>query len=119
MAPCQLREGVLQDPRIEEAAQDLYASPMQTFWKVTFPLILPGIAGAAMLAFSLSFDDFIITNLNSGQAVTFPMFVWGSAQRGVPMQVNVVGSTLFLEGLSYRAGAWSGPWQAAQASLKT
>ena len=42
------------DPRIEEAAQDLYASPMQTFWKVTFPLILPGIAGAAMLAFSLS-----------------------------------------------------------------
>ena len=45
---------------------DLYATPQQTFWRVTFPLVFPGILGAALLAFSLSFDDFIITNLNAG-----------------------------------------------------
>ena len=68
---------------------DLYATPAQTFWRVTFPLVFPGILGAALLSFSLSFDDFIITNLNAGNTTTFPMFVWGAAQRGVPMQVNV------------------------------
>jgi spermidine/putrescine transport system permease protein len=75
---------------------DLYANESQTFWRVTFPLALPGIIAAALLSFSLSFDDFIITNLNAGQEVTFPMFVWGSAQRGVPMQVNVIGTLMFL-----------------------
>ena len=77
---------------------------MQTFWKVTFPLILPGILGAAMLAFSLSFDDFIITNLNSGQTVTFPMFVWGAAQRGIPPQINVIGTVMFLLALALVLG---------------
>jgi len=62
---------------------------------VTFPLVLPGIVGAALLSFSLSFDDFIVTNLNAGQTTTFPMYVWGAAQRGVPMQVNVVGTVMF------------------------
>ncbi|MDH2416854.1 ABC transporter permease [Nocardioides sp. CER19] len=84
------------DENLEQAAMDLYATESQTFWKVTFPLVFPGILGAALLAFSLSFDDFIITNLNAGQTVTFPMFVWGSAQRAVPMQVNVVGTLMFL-----------------------
>jgi spermidine/putrescine transport system permease protein len=84
------------DGNLEQAAMDLYATESQTFWKVTFPLVFPGILGAALLAFSLSFDDFIITNLNAGQTVTFPMFVWGAAQRGVPMQVNVVGTLMFL-----------------------
>ncbi len=69
--------------------------PPQTFWRVTFPLVLPGILGAALLSFSLSFDDFIITNLNSGSETTFPMFVWGAARVGVPMQVNVVGTLMF------------------------
>ena len=72
------------DPRLEQAAMDLYADEKTTFWKVTFPQVLPGIVGASLLAFSLSFDDFIITNFNSGSSVTFPMFVWGSAQRGTP-----------------------------------
>ena len=54
--------------------------------------MFPGILGAALLSFSLSFDDFIVTNLNAGQTTTFPMYVWGVAQRGVPMQVNVVGT---------------------------
>jgi len=84
------------DGNLEQAAMDLYATESQTFWRVTFPLVFPGILGAALLAFSLSFDDFIITNLNAGQTVTFPMFVWGAAQRGVPMQVNVVGTVMFL-----------------------
>jgi spermidine/putrescine transport system permease protein len=84
------------DNNLEQAAMDLYATESQTFWKVTFPLVFPGILGAALLAFSLSFDDFIITNLNAGQTVTFPMFVWGAAQRGVPMQVNVIGTVMFL-----------------------
>ncbi|SFC08862.1 spermidine/putrescine transport system permease protein [Nocardioides terrae] len=84
------------DANLEQAAMDLYATEFQTFWRVTFPLVFPGILGAALLAFSLSFDDFIITNLNAGQTVTFPMFVWGAAQRGVPMQVNVVGTVMFL-----------------------
>ena len=63
---------------------DLYATPRQTFWRVTFPLVFPGILGAALLAFSLSFDDFIVTNLNAGNTTTFPMYVWGVSQRGVP-----------------------------------
>ena len=75
---------------------DLYATPQQTFWKVTFPLVFPGILGAALLSFSLSFDDFIVTNLNAGTTTTFPMYVWGVAQRGVPMQVNVIGTVMFI-----------------------
>ena len=81
---------------LEQAAMDLYATESQTFWRVTFPLVLPGIVGAALLSFSLSFDDFIITNLNAGQSVTFPMFVYGANQRGVPMEVNVIGTAMFV-----------------------
>ena len=84
------------DPRLEQAAMDLYATESQTFWRVTFPLVFPGILSAALLSFSLSFDDFIITNLNAGQEVTFPMFVWGAAQRGIPPQINVIGTVMFL-----------------------
>lgn len=83
------------DPRLEEAARDLYAGPVQTFLRVTLPIAAPGIAAGAMLAFALSFDDFIITNFNSGSTVTFPMFVWGSAQRGTPVQINVIGTAMF------------------------
>lgn len=83
------------DSRLEEAAMDLYASPFQTFRRVTLPLVLPGIVAAALLAFSLSFDDFIITNFNAGTMTTFPMYVWGAAQKGIPPQVNVVGTAMF------------------------
>ena len=71
------------DPRLEQAAMDLYANEYQTFRRVTLPLVAPGIAAAALLSFSLSFDDYIITNFNaSPSTVTFPMFVWGAATRG-------------------------------------
>ena len=84
------------DSRLEEAAMDLYASEWQTFRRITLPLVLPGIVAAALLAFSLSFDDFIITNFNAGTTVTFPMYVWGAAQRGIPPQVNVIGTAMFV-----------------------
>jgi spermidine/putrescine transport system permease protein len=84
------------DARMEEAAMDLYANEWQTFRLVTLPLVFPGILAAALLAFSLSFDDFIITNFNAGPTTTtFPMYVWGAAQRGIPPEVNVVGTAMF------------------------
>ena len=83
------------DPRLEQAAMDLYANEFETFRKVTLPLVAPGIAGAALLAFSLSFDDFIITNFNSGTLTTFPKFVYVASARGIPPQANVIGSAMF------------------------
>ncbi len=89
------------DPRLEEAARDLYAGPVQTFLRVTLPLAAPGIAAGALLSFALSFDDFIITQFNAGPStVTFPMFVWGAAQRGVPVQVYVIGTAMFVIAVS-------------------
>ncbi|QCW52562.1 ABC transporter permease [Nocardioides dongxiaopingii] len=88
------------DDALEQAAMDLYATPAQTFWKITFPLVFPGILGAAMLSFSLSFDDFIVTNLNSGNTTTFPMYVWGVSRRSVPMQINVVGTVMIVVSLA-------------------
>lgn len=93
------------DPRLEQAAMDLYASEFQTFWKVTFPLVAPGIAGAALLSFSLSFDDYIITNFTSGDVTTFPKFVYVSAQRGIPAQAYVVGSAMFFLALAIALAA--------------
>lgn len=84
------------DPALEEAGRDLYASPTQVFWKITFPLLLPGIMAAALLSFALSFDDFIITNFNAGPATTFPKYVYTAASKGVPAEANVVGSAVFL-----------------------
>ena len=84
------------DNRLEHAAMDLYANEWQTFWRITFPLVFPGIVGAALLAFSLSFDDYIITNLVSGQTETFPMYVWGVSRREIPPQINVIGTAMLL-----------------------
>jgi spermidine/putrescine transport system permease protein len=85
------------DPRLEQAAMDLYANERQTFTRITLPLVAPGIAAGALLAFSLSFDDYIITNFNSSStSTTFPLFVWGASQKGNPPQLNVVGTAMFL-----------------------
>jgi spermidine/putrescine transport system permease protein len=89
------------DPRLEQAAMDLYANERQTFLRVTFPLVAPGIIAASLLAFALSFDDYIITNFTaSASSVTFPMYVWGTASRGTPVQINVVGTVMFLLALT-------------------
>lgn len=84
------------DPRLEQAASDLYANELTTFRKVTFPLVLPGIVAGALLAFSLSFDDFVITHFTAGSSVTFPVYVWGAAGKGIPPEANVVGSAMFI-----------------------
>ncbi len=84
------------DPTLEEAAADLYATPMQVFWKVTFPLLVPGIMAAALLSFALSFDDFIITYFNAGNVTTFPLFIYVAAKGGLPPQANVIASSVFL-----------------------
>jgi spermidine/putrescine transport system permease protein len=83
------------DRNLEEAAKDLGASAFETFRLVTLPLIMPGIFGAAMLAFALSIDDFVISNFNSGTTVTFPLYIFGAAQRGIPVEVNVIAMILF------------------------
>jgi len=84
------------DRRLEEAAMDLGANEWMTFWKVTFPLILPGIMAASMLAFSLSIDDFVITNFVSGTTNTFPIWTYGIIRNALPAQINVIGSVVFL-----------------------
>ena len=84
------------DPRLEEAGRDLYANASAVFWRITFPLLLPGIMAAAMLSFALSFDDFIITQFNSGPETTFPKFVYTAAARGIPPEANVIGSLVFI-----------------------
>jgi len=81
---------------LEEAAADLYANEWQTFWRVTFPLILPGVIAAALLAFSLSIDDFVITNFSAGKTQTFPMYIYAKYRIGIPVQVNVIGTVIFL-----------------------
>ena len=81
---------------LEEAAMDLGANEWTTFWKVTFQLILPGVIAAALLAFSLSIDDYVITAFTSGQTETFPLFIYGSQLRGIPVQVNVIGTIIFV-----------------------
>jgi spermidine/putrescine transport system permease protein len=84
------------DRSLEEAAQDLGANSVQTFLRVTLPLIAPGILAAALLAFALSIDDFVITNFNAGSTVTFPLFIWGAARVAVPPQINVLAAMIFL-----------------------
>jgi spermidine/putrescine transport system permease protein len=83
------------DSRLEEAARDLGADARTTFRTVTLPLIAPGLFGAAFLAFALSLDDFVISNFNSGTTVTFPLYIFGAAQRGIPVEVNVLATMLF------------------------
>ncbi|TFB64669.1 ABC transporter permease [Cryobacterium sp. Hz7] len=84
------------DHALEEAGRDLYGSATQVFARITFPLLLPGILAAALLSFALSFDDFIITNFNSGAVTTFPKYIYVSAARGIPAEANVIASAVFI-----------------------
>ena len=83
------------DRSLEEAARDLGANAFTTFRTITLPLLAPGIIAAAMLAFALSIDDFVISNFNSGTTVTFPLYIFGASQRGIPVEVNVLATMLF------------------------
>ncbi len=85
------------DRSLEEAAMDLGANEWTTFWKVTFPLILPGIMAAALLALSLSIDDYIITQFTAGtNSSTFPLFVWAAIRANLPPQIHVIGTMIFV-----------------------
>jgi spermidine/putrescine transport system permease protein len=86
------------DSSLEEAAQDLGASPLTTFRLVTLPIIFPGVLAAALLAFALCLDDYVITSFVSGNTQTFPLWVYGATRLGVPPQVNVIGTFIFLAG---------------------
>jgi spermidine/putrescine transport system permease protein len=86
------------DRALEEAAQDLGASPLWTFLLVTLPIIFPGVMAAALLAFALCLDDYVITSFVSGGTLTFPLWVYGATRNGVPPQVNVIGTFIFIAG---------------------
>ena len=89
------------DRRLEEAAMDLGANEWTTFWRVTFPLIFPGIMAAGLLAFSLSIDDFVITQFVSGLTNTFPIWVYGVQKNALPVQINVIGSIIFFGAVGF------------------
>ncbi len=94
---------------------DLGADEWTTFRKVTFPLIFPGILAAALLAFALSVDDFVITLFTAGQTVTFPLWVFSASRIGVPPEVNVMGTLIFAVALvAIVAWVW---WQRRAAAL--
>jgi spermidine/putrescine transport system permease protein len=86
---------------LEEAAMDLGANEWQTFRRVTFPLIFPGILAAALLAFALSIDDYVITSFVAGRSITFPLWVFGVSRLGVPPEVNVLGTLIFVTALIF------------------
>ena len=86
---------------LEEAAMDLGADEWTTFRKVTFPLIFPGILAAALLAFALSIDDYVITSFVAGRTITFPLWVYGVSRLGVPPEVNVIGTLIFVTALVF------------------
>lgn len=87
------------DRSLEKAAADLGAGPFTAFRKVTLPLILPGIVAAALLAFAMSIDDFIITSFVAGQTLTFPLWVYGAVKVGIPPQVFAMGTAIFIGGV--------------------
>jgi spermidine/putrescine transport system permease protein len=87
------------DTSLEEAAGDLGAGPWTTFRRVTLPIIFPGVLAAGLLAFALSIDDFVITNFNAGAVKTFPLWVYGAVKVGIPPQVFVMGTLIFLAGV--------------------
>lgn len=88
---------------LEEAAMDLYANGWTTFWRVTFPIIFPGVLAAALLAFALSIDDYVITLFNAGDVTTFPLWVFGVSRLGIPPEVNVLGTLVLVFALGFIA----------------
>ncbi len=84
------------DPHIEEAARDLGASEPQAFWRITMPMIAPGVVSAAVLAAALSIDDYVVSSFNAGQTQTFPLYIFGATRQGVPAEVNVLATMLLI-----------------------
>jgi spermidine/putrescine transport system permease protein len=89
------------DMNLEDAAQDLGATPLSSFWTVTWPLIWPGVLAAGLLVFVLSLDDYVITSFNAGSTAMFPLWIYGASRIGVPPAVNIMGTLIFLLGVVY------------------
>jgi spermidine/putrescine transport system permease protein len=88
------------DRSIEEAARDLGAGAWDTFRLITFPMIFPGVLAGALLAASISIDDFVVTSFVSGSSQTFPLWIWSATRNGLPPQVDVLGTLIFVGGLA-------------------
>lgn len=89
------------DRSLEEAAQDLGANEVQTFWRVTLPLLMPGILGGALLAFTLSLDDFVITFFTAGVgSTTLPLRIYSMVKLGITPEINAVSTLLILASMS-------------------
>jgi spermidine/putrescine transport system permease protein len=89
------------DPALEEAARDLGANDWQTFWRVTFPILAPGVLAGALLAFTLSLDDFVITFFTAGVGTTtLPLFVYGLLKQRVPPEINAVSTLMILASIA-------------------
>jgi spermidine/putrescine transport system permease protein len=88
------------DPHLEEAAADLYANEWQAFWRITFPLLIPGILGGALTAFTLSLDDYVITFFTTGPgSTTLPLQIYARVKTGVTPEVNALSSLMLLASL--------------------
>lgn len=82
---------------LEEAASDLYANEWQAFWRVTFPMLVPGILAGALFAFTLSLDDYVITNFTSGPgSTTLPVRIVGMIRKNITPEINAVSSIMLL-----------------------
>jgi spermidine/putrescine transport system permease protein len=85
------------DPTLEEAANDLGANHFQTFWRITFPILFPGILSGALLALTLSLDDFVVTFFNSGiGTTTLPLFVYGLLKQRVSPEINAISTIMII-----------------------
>ena len=84
------------DPTLELAAQDLGATPLAAFRRVTLPLLVPGLLAATLLCFSLSFDDYVISSFSAGETVTLPLYLAGAFQREISPQIQVLSTLVML-----------------------
>ncbi|OJF16034.1 ABC transporter permease [Couchioplanes caeruleus] len=87
------------DRSLEEAAADLGAGRWTTFRRITLPLLAPAVSSGMLLAFALSLDDFVVAGFTAGTTTTFPLWIWGATRAGLPPQVNVMGTLLYLTGV--------------------
>jgi len=87
------------DTVVEEAAQDLGATPWQVFWRVTLPIIAPSIIGAGVVVFALSFDEFLITFFVIGSESTLPMLIWSMMRRTIDPSINAISTILLFTSL--------------------
>jgi spermidine/putrescine transport system permease protein len=84
------------DPTLELAAQDLGATPLAAFRRVTLPLLVPGLLAATLLCFSLFFDDYVISSFTAGETVTLPLYLAGAFQREISPQIQVLSTLVML-----------------------